>query len=69
VSVKELEVAIAQLPPVQLAELMAWMSEYYHSTWDKQIEEDLEAGRLDAVLAEVDKDCRSGMAKSQWSIA
>jgi hypothetical protein len=24
--------------------------------WDKQIEEDLEAGRLDAVLAEVDEE-------------
>jgi len=31
--------------------------------WDKQIEDDLEAGRLDALLAEVDKEYEAELAQ------
>jgi hypothetical protein len=62
-SVKEIETAIAQLPPQELAELMAWLSEYHAQVWDRKIEEDLEAGRLDAVLAEVDREYEEGLAR------
>ncbi len=55
-TVTEIESAIAQLPPKELAQLMIWLQEYHAQVWDKQIEEDLEAGRLDAILAEVDKE-------------
>jgi hypothetical protein len=62
-SVKEIEAAIAQLPPQELAELMAWLSEHHAQVWDRKIEEDLEAGRLDAVLAEVDREYEEGLAR------
>jgi hypothetical protein len=62
-SVKEIEAAIKMLPPKQLGELVAWLNDYHHQVWDQQIEGDLEAGRLDAVLAEVDRDFRAGLAK------
>jgi hypothetical protein len=62
-SVKEVEIAIAQLSPKELAELMAWLEEYHAQMWDKQIEEDLEADRLDAVLAEVDKEYEAGLGQ------
>jgi hypothetical protein len=62
-SVKEVESAIAQLSPKELAELMAWLEEYHAQMWDKQIEEDLEAGRLDALLAEVDKEYEAGLGQ------
>jgi hypothetical protein len=55
-TIKELQVAIAQLPPNQLADLMQWLEGYQAQMWDEQIEEDLEAGRLDALLVEVDKE-------------
>ncbi|MBI5715107.1 MAG: hypothetical protein HZC38_17045 [Chloroflexi bacterium] len=55
-SVKEIEIAIAQLPSADLVELMTWLENYHAEMWDKQIEEDLEAGRLDALLAEVDDE-------------
>ena len=54
-SVKEIEIAITQLPSADLVELMTWLENYHAEMWDKQIEEDLEAGRLDALLAEVDR--------------
>ena len=53
-SVKEIEIAITQLPSADLVELMTWLENYHAEMWDKQIEEDLEAGRLYALLAEVD---------------
>jgi len=62
-SVKEIEIAITQLPATELAELMAWLENYYAQMWDRQIEEDLEAGRLDALLAEVDKEYEAGLGQ------
>jgi hypothetical protein len=62
-SVKEIETAITQLSASDLAELMAWLAEYHARVWEQQIEEDLEAGRLDAVLAEVEEEYRAGIAR------
>lgn len=62
-SVKEIEAAIIQLPAQDLAELMVWLENYHAQVWDKQIAEDLEAGRLDALLAEVDKEYEAGLGK------
>jgi len=55
-SVKEIEVAITQLPPKELTELVTWLGEYHAQVWDRQIERDLEAGRLDALLAEIGEE-------------
>jgi hypothetical protein len=60
-SVQELEVAISQLPPHELAELTAWLAEYQAKVWDHKIESDLEIGRLDAVLAGVDREYEAGL--------
>jgi len=62
-SIKEIEIAITQLPATDLAELMAWLENYHAQAWDKQIEEDLEAGRLDPLLAEVDKEYEAGLGQ------
>lgn len=58
-SVTQIEAAIATLPHNELAELLSWLDEYRASVWDKQIEGDLQAGRLDKLLAEVDSECES----------
>ena len=60
--VQQIEKAIAQRPAKELAELMSWLEDYHAQVWDKQIEEDLEAGRLDKVLAEVEEDYTTGSA-------
>lgn len=52
-SVQDIESAIAQLPQSELAEFLA-------ETWDKQIEEDVQAGRLDALFQQVDQEFESG---------
>ena len=40
--------------------MIGWLAEHHAKIWDRQIEEYLEAGRLDAVLAEVDKEYEAG---------
>lgn len=59
-SIQELEKAVTQLPSPELAQFTAWFQEYQANIWDKQIENDLEAGRLDTLLAEVDKEYKAG---------
>jgi hypothetical protein len=63
-SVAEIESAIAQLPAKDFAELIVWIQEYREAAWDKQIEDDLAAGRLDALMAEADNEYRQGLARS-----
>ena len=61
--IKEIEAAIAQLAPKDVVELLEWLEEYHAQLWDKQIESDLESGRLDAMLAEVDAEYEAGQAQ------
>ncbi len=61
--VKEIEKAIVQLPAKDLDKLASWLDDYRAQMWDKQIKEDLEAGRLDALLAEVDKEYEAGLSQ------
>ena len=62
-SVKEIEEAISDLPNSEMGELMSWLAKNYAELWDKQIEDDLDSGRLDALLAEVDKEYEAGLAR------
>ena len=61
--IKQIEKAITELPAKDLAELMSWLEDYHAQVWDKRIEEDLEAGRLDALLAEIDEEYEAGLTQ------
>jgi hypothetical protein len=61
--IKEIEKAIVQLSAKDLDKLAGWLENYRAQMWDKQIEEDLEAGRLDALLAEVDDEYEAGLSQ------
>ena len=62
-SITEIEAAITGLSTNDLSELSEWFRAYEEKLWDKQIEDDLEAGRLDAVLAEVDAEYEAGLSQ------
>lgn len=62
-SVKDIEQAITRLPKQELTELIAWLEDYRHQVWDKQIEDDLDAGRLDALLAEAEEEYEADSAQ------
>ena len=62
-TVKEIEQAIEQLPPNKLAELATWFADYHAQAWEAQIEDDLDSGRLDKLLKEVDDEYNAGLAQ------
>jgi hypothetical protein len=58
--VKAIEDAVKALPPQDLAEFRRWFAEFDSAAWEQQIESDLSAGKLDALLAEAAEDYRAG---------
>jgi len=54
--------AITQLSAKELAELMAWLENCHAQIWDEQIEADLEAGRLDALIADANEEYDAGLS-------
>lgn len=60
----ELEKQVSQLPPDQLAKFIQWVKQLDSDLWDKQIEEDAAAGRLDHLAAEAIAEDDAGRATS-----
>lgn len=60
-SITEIEAAITQLPAAEVDKLMSWLEEYHARIWDKQIADDLDAGRLDVILQEVEEEIEAGL--------
>jgi len=58
--IQEIEAAITQLPPSQVAELAAWFEQFHAQLWDAQIEQDVRDGRLNSLLDETERDLDSG---------
>lgn len=54
--VKSIEDAVKSLPPQDLAEFRRWFAEFDTAAWDRQIEQDLAAGKLDGLLMEAQAD-------------
>jgi len=61
-NIAELESAVAQLPREKLAEFSKWFEEFMADQWDRQIEADILAGRLDAAGQRADEDFIAGRA-------
>ena len=49
---ESLEKEVARLTPEELAAFRAWFAEYDWEMWDRQIEQDVAAGRLDKLAEE-----------------
>jgi hypothetical protein len=60
VSIQELEKAVQALSTAELAQFRAWFAEFDADAWDRQIEEDAAAGRLDQLAAEALRDLDEG---------
>jgi len=55
-----IEGKVAQLDAKSLAAFRAWFIEYEHGRWDKQIEEDAKAGKLDSLISEAVAEYKAG---------
>lgn len=58
--VAEIERAIEQLAPDELAQLADWFQEFLAEAWDRQIEADVQAGRLDKLMGEAEGEFQAG---------
>ena len=59
-SIKSIEAAIEALTAAELAEFRQWFAEFDSQAWDRQLDRDAVAGKLDALAAEALSDHRSG---------
>jgi hypothetical protein len=53
--IDELKADIERLPGEEVAEFFGWLSEKEWERWDKEIEADSEAGKLDFLVREAQK--------------
>ena len=59
-TVGEIEDAIRRLSPQEMASFREWFIRMDAEAWDHQIEQDIAAGRLDALADEALEDLRQG---------
>jgi hypothetical protein len=59
-ALQELEDAVRRLSDDDRAAFRAWFAEFDAAQWDRQIESDAAAGRLDWLVEEARQDLRSG---------
>ena len=58
--VERIEQEVQALSPEELAQFRAWFLEYDWAIWDRQIERDAAAGRLDDLAAKALRDHEAG---------
>lgn len=59
-SLTELESAVSELPVEELNTFAQWLEEYLADAWDRRIEADVKAGRLDDAARRADADFEAG---------
>jgi len=58
--VEKIEQEVQALSPGELAQFRAWFIEYDWVAWDRQLERDVQAGRLDALAEKALRDHAAG---------
>ena len=59
-SLDQIEQAVGDLSSEELAAFRAWFAEFDAAQWDRQLQADVAAGRLDAVAEEAIHDLAQG---------
>lgn len=62
-TILDIERAVADLSAEDLARFRAWFAEFDAELWDRQIEDDVAAGRLDALAEEALAEFRAGRTR------
>jgi hypothetical protein len=63
-SVKEIEAAIAELAPKDVAELAAWLEQHQAQVWDEQIARDVRAGRFEPLMQRARDQFQAGECRT-----
>jgi len=59
-NIEQIESAILSLPSSEFEQLRLWFLDLDYERWEQQIEQDIEAGRLEALAQEAISDFTSG---------
>ena len=62
-TINEIEQAVQQLDPQELARFREWFATFDGAQWDRQIERDIAAGKLDSLADEALNDLKQGHCK------
>jgi len=58
-TVQEIEKAVQCLPERELYSFRSWFEDFDACVWDKQFEQDVESGKLDALADQAVKDLKA----------
>lgn len=59
-NLSDIEKTISNLPPEALAQFRAWFARFDAAQWDKQLEADIKAGKLDKLAQQAREDFENG---------
>lgn len=59
-TITDIKKAVENLSVTEQKELFYWIDEYRENQWDKQIEEDLDKGRLSKLIAQAKQEFKEG---------
>ena len=62
-ALEHLEQQVLQLSSEDLAKFRAWFLEFDHQLWDKEIEADFRAGKLDRLINEARAELKAGKTR------
>jgi hypothetical protein len=62
-NVERIEQDVRALSPEELAKFRAWFLEYDWAAWDRQLERDVHAGKLDTLADKALRDHAAGKTK------
>ena len=62
-TVAKIQAEIEKLTHAEQRELAQWFAEMQADAWDAQIEEDIQAGRLDHLIVQAEVDIAAGRTK------
>ena len=61
--IEKIEQEVQALSPAELAKFRTWFLEYDWAAWDRQLERDVQAGRLDDLAEKALRDHTAGTTK------
>jgi hypothetical protein len=62
-NIAELKTAVRELPENELAEFLEWLDKFQETLWDRQIEEDLKAGKFDPLIRQAEQAFSEGKCR------
>lgn len=62
-NITEIKTAVRELSQNELAELLEWLDEFQEAVWDRQIEEDLKAGKFDPLIRQAEQAFSEGKCR------